>query len=965
MKVMYNAKEIEKKWQDRWEASKIFEANPDSKKEKKFMTVPYPYASGPTHIGHGRSDVNGDIFARYYRAKGYNVLFPMAFHITGTPVLAISSSIERKDEKMLERMRNYVSLHTSSGQKVEKIVRSFTDPWNVVNYFSETIKLDLKSIGMSIDWRRQFTTGDKLYNKFIEWQFLILKNNGYIEKGNYPILFCPRCNNAVGEDDIASGDELDLNINEFTCIKFPFEDGFLVPATLRPETIFGATNLWINPEGIYVYALVNGEKWIISDEATKLLRTQGRNVEILEKFDGKDLIGKNVKAIHNNTELPILPGAFVDTSTATGVVYSVPGHAPYDYIALIDLQKNEKLLKHFNLSKNEINEIQPINIIDLEGFDDFPAKIYCEKFGVQSQYDKEKLDKATAVNYKNEFYNGILNEKCGKYNKKSVQEAVNLVIDDLIQDAQASKIYIPITRDLKCRCGEKIIVTILQDQWFLNFNAEDWKEKAFDCLDKLEIIPKKYRQNFVNVFHWLEKRPCARKRGLGTKLPFDENWIIESLSDSTIYMSFYTIIHIIKRNKIEADQLIPEVFDYIFLEKGDVNQVSQLSQIPKEVINEMREEFSYWYPVDHRHTAIMHISNHLSFYLFHHAGIFPEKYWPRTITLIEPVIVEGQKMGKSKGNLISLAEIREKYSTDLFRFYIAHGADLGVSMDWREKKIQSVSSHIEKFYSFVKENITKSKKIVLKNEYIESDYSRLILSKITKNFINSANALKEFNLRKYLQIGFYEVFNLIQEFKKNAEDQTEFIVVLSILIPDWLKLLSLTIPHVCEELWEYNGMERFVSNALWGDFNERYIDQDIENEYDYISNIIEDILNIQKIAKTHKNDKIFIYTTPLWKYDALKIIVSKKGDFNLILTELKKDNNMMKNTQLIPFVKTQIKNRVWETQMPKINEISLLTKFKSFMEKKISHPIIIDSEYDPGNKSTKANPFKPAIYIGN
>ncbi|MHA1192398.1 MAG: class I tRNA ligase family protein [Promethearchaeota archaeon] len=411
--------------------------------------------------------------------------------------------------------------------------------------------------------------------------------------------------------------------------------------------------------------------------------------------------------------------------------------------------------------------------------------------------------------------------------------------------------------------------------------------------------------------------------------------------------------------------MIPEVFDFVFLEKGDVIKVSKLSQIPKNVLSEMREEFSYWYPVDHRHTAIMHISNHLSFYLFHHAGIFPEKYWPKMITLIEPVIVEGQKMGKSKGNLISLAEIREKYSTDLFRFYISHGADLGVSMDWREKKIQSVSSHIKKFYSIVKENITKSKEIVLKIEDIESDYSKLILSKMVKNFMNAANALKEFNLRKYLQIGFYETFNLIQEFKKNAENESEFIVVLSILIPDWLRLLSLTIPHVCEELWEYAGMEGFVSNALWGDFNEKYIDQDIENEYDYISNIIEDILHIKKIAKTQKDDKIFIYTTPQWKHDALKIIISKKGDFNLILTELKKENNMMKNKQLIPFVKNQIKNRVWDTILPKINENALLSKFKPYMEKKINHPIIIDSEYDPANKSTKAAPFKPAIYIGN
>jgi leucyl-tRNA synthetase len=286
-------------------------------------------------------------------------------------------------------------------------------------------------------------------------------------------------------------------------------------------------------------------------------------------------------------------------------------------------------------------------------------------------------------------------------------------------------------------------------------------------------------------------------------------------------------------------------------------------------------------------------------------------------------------------------------------------------MDWREKKIQTVSNHIEKFYSFVKENITKSKEIVLKIEDIESDYSKLILSKMISNFINAANSLKDFNLRKYLQIGFYETFNLIQEFKKNAEDESEFIMILNILIPDWLKLLSLTIPHVCEELWEYAGMEGFVSNTLWGDFNEKYIDPDIENEYDYISNIIEDILNIQKIAKTQNDDKIFIYTTPKWKIDVLKIIVSKKGNFNLILIELKGNSDIMKNKDLMPYVKNQIKNRVWETTLPKINEIAILKKFKSYIEKRISHPIIINSENDPANKSPKADPLKPAIYIGN
>jgi leucyl-tRNA synthetase len=732
---MYDPQQIEKKWQDRWEKAKVFEANPVSDREKIFITSPYPYASGPAHIGHGRSFVNGDVFARYYRAKGYNVLYPMAFHITGTPVLSISSSIKWRDEEMISRMKEYVSLHTHDKEKVNDIVESFVEPWNVVYYFSSTYKSDFKSIGMSLDWRREFTTGDKLYNKLIEWQYHKLYERGYLEKGEYPILYCPRDENAVGEDDISRGDELNLDINEYTCIKFPFEDSYLVPATLRPETIYGATNLWINPTGTYVNAKVNGEKWIISEEATHLLKNQNKTLEVLRKFKGSELISKKVKEVSGDRELLILPGVFVDTSVATGVVYSVPAHAPYDYIALIDLKKDNVTLEKYNLDKEEIAGIKPIQIIELDGFEDFPAKVYCERFKVETQEDFDKLDAATSENYKNEFYNGILNDKCGNYEGLKVSDAVVQVIEELIENRKADRLYLPITKDLRCKCGEKVIVTILKDQWFLNFNAGSWKQKAFECLKRIDIIPKKYRINFEHIFSWLEKRPCARKRGLGTQLPFDKDWIIESLSDSTIYMSFYTIIHILNENKVQPEQLIPEFFDYIYLGIGDIQEVSKKTKIISNVLTQMRDEFLYWYPVDHRHTAIMHISNHLSFYIFHHVAIFPKKHWPKIISLIEPVIIEGQKMGKSIGNVIALADIQQNYSADLFRFYICHSADFGIMVDWREKQIQTAKSHIMRFYNFIVDKLDALNGIEGKVENIKTKYSKIVVSKCINKFL--------------------------------------------------------------------------------------------------------------------------------------------------------------------------------------------------------------------------------------
>jgi leucyl-tRNA synthetase len=374
-------------------------------------------------------------------------------------------------------------------------------------------------------------------------------------------------------------------------------------------------------------------------------------------------------------------------------------------------------------------------------------------------------------------------------------------------------------------------------------------------------------------------------------------------------MAFYTISHKIREYKIKPEQLTLEFFDFIYLNKGDVKQLSKETRISDIILKELQEEFLYWYPVDHRHTAIMHISNHLSFYIFHHVAIFPEKHWPKIISLIEPVNVEGQKMGKSKGNVIPLADIKKKYSGDLFRFYISR-ADFGVYMDFREKEIETVKNHISKFYAFIYEKILQTKDVNGNIESIKSNYSKVVLSKIIKKFIEAEKALQDFNIRKYLQISFYEVYNQIQVFFRDAEDSDEFLNVFKMIYEDWLKLLSLTLPHLCEELWEITDHKTFISTETFSDFNEKYINSDLEREFEYISTVIEDIMNIRKIVKSDIINKIYLYTAP-------------KVDI----------------------------------------EIELLNQYKHYIEKRINNTIIINSKYDPKQRAVRAKPFKPALYI--
>src|SRR6478752_3422127 len=159
---------IEEKWRGRWEASKIFETELDSKKQKYFVTVAYPYPNSPQHVGHGRTYTLADVHARFMRMLGYNVLFPMGFHYTGTPILGMARRVQDNDVKLLETFRNLYKVPDDK-------IREFVEPVKIANYFHQEIKAGMIEMGYSIDWRREFTTIDPVYSKFIEWQFGKLK----------------------------------------------------------------------------------------------------------------------------------------------------------------------------------------------------------------------------------------------------------------------------------------------------------------------------------------------------------------------------------------------------------------------------------------------------------------------------------------------------------------------------------------------------------------------------------------------------------------------------------------------------------------------------------------------------------------------------------------------------------------------------------------------------------------------
>jgi len=968
-------KRIEEKWQKHWETAKIFEADPDPKKPKYYVTVAYPYPNSPQHIGHGRTYTLADVHARYMRMRGYNVLLPMAFHYTGTPVLAMAKRLADNDKDLIH---DFVNVYKIPKEKLKKL----TEPIAMARYFHQEMKSGMKEIGYSIDWRREFTTTDPQYNRFIEWQFEKLRQGGYITRGSHPVGWCPKDGNPVGQHDTIG--DVEPEIGEFTIIKFKQNNLIFPTATLRPETVFGVTNIWLNPKTKYVKAKVDNEQWVVSQQSAEKLHYQKRKIKVLETFEGKKLVGQYVKNPATNAKIPILPADFVDPKNATGVVMSVPGHAPYDYVALENTKKTPSKLKEYGLTPEAINAVKPISLIQVPGYSEIPAGDVVKKMQIQNQTDP-KLEEATKIVYRHEFHNGKMKKNTGKYFGLSVAEAKDKVKQDLIAEDKATTMYELLNRPVQCRCGTECIVKIFEDQWFIDYGKPEWKALAHKNLDKMEILPEEMRSEYNYVIDWLHEKACARKSGMGTRLPWDRAWIIESLSDSTIYMVYYTIVRQIKEHKIKPVQLTDEVFDYIFLGKGKPAEIGKKTNLNATILEAMREEFLYFYPLDSRHSAHELIPNHLTFMIFNHTAIFPEQLWPRQIVTNGHVMMEGAKMSKSFGNIIPLREGLAKFGADPIRLGVLATAELLQEADFSPSVARSMRDRLERLYKFVAE-FTKTKRRRKASANL-SAIDTWMLSRLQGHIKKTTEAMEKLAVRKAVHSVLYELDQDFQWYqrriknqKRRAKRKTASAYIFSEVIDAQTRMLAPVAPHICEELWEMEGERGFVSQASWPTPDESKVNIKAEENEALITSLLEDTQNITK-ATGIKPRKICFYVAAPWKWktylQTLERSVSAKvvqGD--LIRDALKDPDLKAKAREVAEFV-AKIVDEVNRTSDEKkqrlikagvIDETVVLNGAEDFFKRELDAEIHFYTEddaerYDPKNRARTAKPHRPAIFI--
>ena len=749
----------------------------------------YPYMNGVLHAGHSFTASKVEFGTGWARMKGRRALWPQGYHCTGMPIKACADKLVREIEMFgqnfekcpvdevtngdtdstpaptQETTREDVTKFTAKKSKaaaksiklnyqfqimlalglpVEEI-HKFADPQHWLQYFPPLCQRDLTNFGARVDWRRSMVTTDAnpYYDAFVRWQMNRLKELGKIKFGKRYTVYSPKDGQACMDHDRSQGEG--VGVQEYTAIKLKVNewadpakkalegklpDGanvYFVPATLRPETMYGQTCCFVGPKVEYgIFKLSEKEYFFISERAARNMAFQSIFPQWgvfpkVASLQGFDVVGTLVHAplsVHTQG-VRILPMESVKPTKGTGVVSCVPSDSPDDYATILDLVKKAD---YYGIKK-EWADLEPLPIIETPAYGNLTAKFLVETMKINSPKDAKQLTEAKELAYKEGFYKGTM--IYGEYKGKSVEEAKPLVRQALIDSGEAFNYAEPDGLVIS-RSSDECVAGHL-DQWYLNYGKagdEQWQQTVLDYIttDGLNTFSTEAKNSFEQTLDWLGQWACARSYGLGSRLPWDPQFLVESLSDSTIYMAYYTIAHLLHKDifgktqgsaGVSPEQMTDEVWDYVFCRTEDVQ-----SNIPEDTLHAMRREFEYWYPLDIRVSGKDLIQNHLTFCLYVHLALFPRKYWPKAIRVNGHLMLNGEKMSKSTGNFLTLHDATNKFGADATRVALADAGDSVEDANFEETVANASILRLFELRKFCEEMIQEARHVKSGEEYM-------------------------------------------------------------------------------------------------------------------------------------------------------------------------------------------------------------------------------------------------------
>jgi leucyl-tRNA synthetase len=745
----YNPKEIEPRWQEKWEADGLYQADVDPKRKKFYALTMLPYPSGDLHIGHWYAMAPSDARARFKRMQGYNVMFPMGFDAFGLP--AENAAISR-------------GMHPKQ--------------WTYSNI--EIMRRQLRSMGPMIDWRREMISSDPEYYRWTQWFFIQFFKHNLAYRKYSPVDWCPKCNTTLAREQVHGDDrhcercgtqvtKKDLEqwffkitdyadeLIDFSQIDWPdrvrtlqtnwvgrsegadvffkTEDGEdLTVFTTRPDTLWGATFMVLAPEHPLVERITTPEH---QAEVKAYQEEAAQKTEIQRAAADKEKTGvfSGGYAINpvNGARIPVWIADYVMMGYGYGAIMAVPAHDERDFA----------FARQYDL------EIVPV--IQPEGVS-FSGQIIAEAYaGPGRMINSAQFDGTEVTDQKGRKNPGIAKVIDWLEKEKIGKEAVSYKLRDWLISRQRY-------------WGAPIPMVYCQE---CGWNPVPEDELPVLLPDDVEWLPT--GESPLKLHPTWKDTSCPNCG----KAAIRETDTMDTFMCSSWYHLRYLSPH---------------------YDQGPFD--------PK--------EYDYWMPVDIYTGGIEHANMHLIYTRFFHKALrdldITEGHEPMTMLRNQGMVLgeDGEKMSKSRGNVVSPDDLVEQYGADTFRAYLMFFARWDLGGPWNSQGIAGTERWLNRVWSLVSESAEGGEP----SEELMREVQRQLhtaIDRITRDFERC-----EFNT---IISTLMELLNTLAEAKRQgAANSDEWPGILE----TYLLLMAPSTPHIAEELWtEVLGKPYSVHNQPW------------------------------------------------------------------------------------------------------------------------------------------------------
>ncbi|MCR5814877.1 MAG: leucine--tRNA ligase [Desulfovibrio sp.] len=771
----YNAQDIEKKWQTRWQSEGAWNCSVDAEKKKYYVLEMFPYPSGNIHMGHVRNYCIGDVIARSKRMQGFNVLHPMGWDAFGLP--AENAAIKH---------------HVHPAQ------------WTYANI--DTMRSQLKRLGYSYDWRRELATCRPEYYRWEQDFFLRLLEKGLVYRKKAPQNWCPSCHTVLANEQVIDGlcwrcdscveqkeltqwflritayaeellADLDLLAGkwpervlamqrnwigksqgcevEFALPKAIDGQNSLKVFTTRPDTLFGVTFLTLAPEHPLVDALIQGAS---NEDEIRAFCTRIRNMDRLDRQADtleKEGIATHAYVLHPLTgeQIPIWLGNFVLASYGTGAVMGVPYADQRDFDFACKYQ------------------LPILPIIEPDE-------------GVPAEPDRAMTGPGTMIN-------------SGEFNGLSNEEAKTAI-----------------TKKLESLGKGKACVQYRLRDWNISRQRYWGAPIPVVYCDRCGVVPEK-------------------SENLPVLLPLDLKVLDDGRSPLPQEESFSkcTCPQCGGQARRETDTMDTFMESSWYFARYTSARESQ-SAFTDEAMN-------YWLPVDQYIGGVEHAILHLLYARFFTKALRDLDIYPKTLAepfsnlLTQGMVLkEGSKMSKSKGNVVNPTEMIDRYGADTVRLFCLFAAPPERDFDWSDTGIEGSSRFLSRVWRLFMDTNERLLPVGACSSCADDAKTTLLKDLRRKEHETVKKVREDLCERFQFNTAIAQIMELVNAMylareKMGQEDHEKRIF--SSAMATVLTLLAPVTPHLCEELWELMGHAGQIKDERWPEVDDKALEKDLLN----------------------------------------------------------------------------------------------------------------------------------------